>query len=343
MHHYAILAHPGHQRIYLDNARAIALLELAAVCQGTGVTILPDDQMIPGLPASLSFTTEQPLNHKTLAALAASSPFFALFEQLPGPLLRPIAVPEIHRFPQSLSQILKYTGKTNEQFTRLMINLAQSACQTDSAKPRLLDPMCGKGTTLYEGMMRGFDVEGIEINSKWTLEIQAYIARFLKTGRYKHKITKEKRTGSDGKKLADLYCVETAADKADYAAGRTQQFRLFPADTRLADRLLKKNHCDLLVSDLPYGVQHGNKSAMDSKLDRSALTLLSEALPAWFKVLKPGGAMVLSFNEFTMKYREVAPLLEQNGFTVLDQAPYNGYLHRVDQSINRNLIVAVKA
>ena len=39
----------------------------------------------------------------------------------------------------------------------------------------------------------------------------------------------------------------------------------------------------------------------------------------------------------------VAVVLEENGFKVLDEAPYNNYLHRVDQSINRNLIVAVKA
>ena len=44
-----------------------------------------------------------------------------------------------------------------------------------------------------------------------------------------------------------------------------------------------------------------------------------------------------------MKYDEVAIVLEKNGFKVLDEKPYHNYLHRVDQSINRNLIVAVKA
>ena len=44
-----------------------------------------------------------------------------------------------------------------------------------------------------------------------------------------------------------------------------------------------------------------------------------------------------------MKYDEVAIALEENEFKVLDETPYHNYLHRVDQSINRNLIVAVKA
>ena len=44
-----------------------------------------------------------------------------------------------------------------------------------------------------------------------------------------------------------------------------------------------------------------------------------------------------------MKYDEVAITLEENGFKVLDEKPYHNYLHRVDQSINRNLIVAIKA
>jgi tRNA G10 N-methylase Trm11 len=71
--------------------------------------------------------------------------------------------------------------------------------------------------------------------------------------------------------------------------------------------------------------------------------LLAEALPAWKKVLKKNGAVVLSFNEFTLKWKDLAQLFESQGWKVMDEAPFTGYLHRVDQSINRNIIVAVKA
>ena len=43
-----------------------------------------------------------------------------------------------------------------------------------------------------------------------------------------------------------------------------------------------------------------------------------------------------------MKWEEIADVLAKAGFKVLDEEPYVNYLHRVDQSINRNLIVAVK-
>ena len=106
--------------------------------------------------------------------------------------------------------------------------------------------------------------------------------------------------------------------------------------------LAKKNSCDILVSDLPYGVQHGSKNAKDPKLDRSPVELLKEAAPAWKAVMKQKGALVISFNEFTLKWKEAEEALTEAGFKVLDKEPYINYLHRVDQSINRNLIVAIK-
>ena len=54
------------------------------------------------------------------------------------------------------------------------------------------------------------------------------------------------------------------------------------------------------------------------------------------------GAVVLAYNEFTIKYDKLAAILEQAGFIVLRDEPYIGYLHRVDQAIKRNIIVARK-
>ncbi|WP_448549931.1 TRM11 family SAM-dependent methyltransferase [Thalassotalea fusca] len=342
MHQYVILANPGHNRIYFDAALTIAQSELTAILTSVNMDIVEFHEDDLGLPACISFSTKKPIDDQSLRALVASSIFYALFEVTDAQLLKPIKAPNIYTFPTSMSQILKYVGKTNEQFTRMMINLAVSACNTNSTTLRLFDPMCGKGTTLYEGFVRGFHVEGIEINKKWAQEIQTYVVQFLKKGRYKHKVVKEKRNGKDGKKLADCFSVETAVEKNAYQAGDVQNFKLFPADTRFANYLVKKNSCDIIVSDLPYGVQHGNKQTNDPKMDRSALQLLKEAVPAWKSCLKTKGAMVLSFNEFTMKRADVAEVLSDVGFTVLNDAPYINYVHRVDQSINRNLIVAVK-
>ncbi|MCV5372722.1 hypothetical protein OFD18_31535, partial [Escherichia coli] len=90
-----------------------------------------------------------------------------------------------------------------------------------------------------------------------------FIVKFMKNGRFKHKVSKEKRT-SGGKKVADGCVVEAAASKEDYLQGNLQTMKLYSADTRIADQVVKKNSVDVMVSDLPYGVQHGSKNAKDS-------------------------------------------------------------------------------
>ncbi|GAM58060.1 hypothetical protein JCM19231_360 [Vibrio ishigakensis] len=42
---------------------------------------------------------------------------------------------------------------------------------------------------------------GVEINAKWVQETQTFIVKYMKNGRFKHKVTKEKRTGAGGKRL----------------------------------------------------------------------------------------------------------------------------------------------
>ena len=341
MNNYAILANPGHNRIYFDTALIIARNEIKAIAAARDIEVKDIGERELNLPACICFSTEEPLSSKALKALAASSIYYAIFEIHEQGMLKPLVVEPFYTFPESLNQILKYTGKTNEQFTRLMVNLALSACKTGSDQITLIDPMCGKGTTLFEGMVRGFNVVGVEINDKWVQEIQAYLLNYLKKGRYKHSKNKERRT-KDGKRLSDGFTLETAATKEDFSNDKIQTLKVFPADTRQTQFLAKKGSCDILVSDLPYGVQHGSKNAQAPKLDRSPIELLKEAAPAWKQVMKPKGALVISFNEFTLKWKEAEEALTEAGFKVLDEEPYIDYLHRVDQSINRNLIIAVK-
>lgn len=338
---YAILANPGHNRIYFDTAMKIAYSELKAITKSRGIELKIYEEDL-GLPASICFKTNRKLEEEDFKALSVSSIYYAIFEILEDNLLRAITPVEYNTFPESLNQILKYNGKTNEQFTRLMVNLAISACETNSEKICLIDPMCGKGTTLYEGIIRGFDVFGVEINSQWTQEIYTYLLRYLKTGKYKHKSEKGKQSSPKGKKIAEYFKVITACTKELYNKKCMQNINVFNSDTRNTGILIKKESCDILVSDLPYGVQHGSKNEKDSNLNRSPLDLLKDCIPSWKKVIKVGGSVVISFNEFTLKYSDVEKVFESNGFKVLNEDPYINYIHRVDQSINRNLIVAVK-
>ena len=343
MNQYAILANPGHNRIYFDAAMSIAYSELKAITSGYEIELMEVEEGNIGLPACICFKTKEPLTAEILKAIGTSSIYYALFEIVEGGLLKPISPEDFKTFPESMTQILRYNGKTNEQFTRLMVNLAVSACETKAPVLKLLDPMCGKGTTLYEGLIRGLDVVGIEIDEKWVHEIETFIVRFMKTGKYKHRIQTAKIPGPNGKKMADSFTLTAAVEKEDFLNGDFQTMQLYSADTRKSDLILKKKSCDIIVSDLPYGVQHGSKNQGVSNMERNPLWLLQSALPAWHTALKAKGSIVLSFNEFTMKREDLAVLMEEKGFKVLDEEPYNDYLHRVDQSINRNLIVAIKA
>lgn len=342
MYQYAILTNPSHTRIYFDDALTIACLELEAMISASHIQITELEEGKIGLPACITFQTKEALTQQDMKMISSCSAYYALFEIVSDGLLKPMIIEDFRTFPESLTQILKYKGKTNELFTRLMVNLAVSVCQTGSKKLKLIDPMCGKGTTLYEGMVRGYDVIGIEINQPWVTEIQTYLVRFLKMGKYKHKVQKEKRSEKGGKKIADYWKLVTAHTKDAFYQDDVQNIELFSTDTRNADKLIKKNSCDILISDLPYGVQHGSKNANVKSMDRSPLELLKAAVPAWHYVMKSKGALVLSYNEFTLKYQDVAKLLEEQGFQVFDEKPYIGYLHRVDQAINRNFIVAMK-
>lgn len=341
MKKYMILANPGHSRIYFDTALKISISEIQAISnsKAMGISEIQNDSI--GKVPAISFISEKELDEDDFKALGSASIYYAMFEQLEGGLLKPIDVPDFHVFPESMVQILKYNGKTNEQFTRLMMNLGVSACKTRSEKLTILDPMCGKGTTLYEGFIRGYDVKGIEINDQWTQEISTYIVRYLKEGRFKHKVEKSKAS-FNGKKIAGINTITASEEKSKFIKGDVQSFQIFNGDTRKADLFIKNKSCDIIVSDLPYGVQHGSKSMDTVKMSRSPLALLKESLPSWYKTLKVKGSIVLSYNEFTMKYDEASQALEKAGFKVLNEYPYNDYIHRVDQSINRNIIVAVK-
>ena len=101
--------------------------------------------------------------------------------------------------------------------------------------------------------------------------------------------------------------------------------------------LLKKRPADLLVCDLPYGVQH---APQNGKKAESFPKLLERILPAWRRALKPGGAAAISFNTLTLRKDTLLTLLQSAGFTPLTEPPYDDFSHFVEQAVHRDFIVA---
>lgn len=337
---YALLAHPGHNKVYFEQSQPLHLMELQAVSGNQCEDAVW--QTLGGIPW-LTFRCED-MDEDLRRRLEGLSFCYGLFKQKGG-ALTPLE-PVLRRYLDGgMATMLKYSGKTNEQFTALMINLAASLCRTGSPRLKLLDPMSGKGTTLWEALSRGMDAAGVEVNGAWHQEASNYAIKFFENAHLKHKAERSSVPGEKGKRLADVLTVRFADSRQAWEAEEAHALTLVNADSQQAHRCFKHGSFDILVADLPYGVQHraapGGKSGKQSVDGADAL--LNAVLPAWVAVLKPGGAAVFSFNTHTLGRDAAAALCTRHGLQPMDQPPYGGYAHRVDQGIRRDLVAAVKA
>lgn len=345
---YALLILPSTNRVYADASVGLTMAELALFSDAVlgGRLAEPKEQKIGGV-SYVTFRVDAPgldgLTDADVAFLSNLSSVYALFE-LTGDLLRPVELHRLDRFDDDLITIQKYQGKTNEQFTKLLINatLMTSAFAPDmtTEKLALLDPLCGRGTTLNQALMYGWDACGIDIDSKDFDAYGAFITTWCKRKRIKHQ-AEAGPVRRDRQVVAKRLQVTLAAAKDDYKAGRTQRLDVVNTDTVRALEFFRPESFHLLVADLPYGVQHGSRTAAKG-LARSPLDLLAAAVPVWSRLLKPGGAIGVALNTFVARRDAAAQVFAESGLRVADERAQR-FAHRVDQAINRDILVARKA
>lgn len=250
---------------------------------------------------------------------------------LEGDLLRPLESARVPFLPEDLPEILKYKGKTNTDFTRMMINLSLCAGnQWQVLQPRIVDPLCGKATTLFCALCRGMDATGIETDGKSLREAADFAKKHLQYHRIKHSSSRGSLTLSGGKGVP-AECISIQNQE------KTAELCLICADTRQAGDLLRKKRANALVADLPYGVQHAPRE--NGRMDTLA-HLLEEALPAWRKALLPGCAAAIAFNTYTMKRSLLEKLAANAGFTLPDGL-YSDFSHWVEQAVARDVLIAI--
>ncbi|WP_019815863.1 TRM11 family SAM-dependent methyltransferase [Saccharomonospora saliphila] len=350
MPEYAILVLPSANRVYTDTAPRLLRGELAAF--GEAVLTTPvtatGTRTIGGVDY-VTLDTDGPLSDDDVVFLSTLSSAYALFE-VRGELLRPLTLTPVATFDSDLLTIQKYSGKTNELFTKLLVNLTvlatdrpadllRGARRPDQRRPpRLLDPLCGRGTTLNQAMMYGFDATGVETDGKDFEAYERFIKTWLRTKRIKHS-AESGVLRRDKARLGQRLDIEYGADKRAYKAGDTRTVTFYHCDTLRTDELLRPRSVDVVVTDAPYGVQHGSK-ARDESLSRSPRELLAAAIPVWTRVLRPGGALGISYNTHVLGRDELAGIVTDAGLDVVDSAGYTGLAHRVDQSILRDVLIA---
>ncbi|MEV7622944.1 SAM-dependent methyltransferase [Actinoplanes sp. NPDC089786] len=336
---YAMLLAPSANRVYADQAPRLATAELKAF---TSVLSTRPDEIgtteIGGVPY-LTFTADA-LTDDDVAQLSNLSSAYALFRR-EGDLLRPLTLAPLARYDSDLITIPKYAGKTNEQFTKLVLNLtilaSASAGKMLSGGLTVLDPVCGRGTTLNQALMYGHHAIGVELDGKDVDAYKAFLQTWLKRKRLKHTADLHP-VRRQGRKSARRLEITLAASKDDHKAGATQQVTVIHADTTQLDGLLRARCADVLVADLPYGVTHGSYEE-EGGLSRRPLDLLERAVPQWATLLRPGGAIGLSWNLKVAKRELAEDILIANGLTPVE---HDDVAHRVDQSIERDILIARK-
>ena len=348
MGRYALLILPSANRVYADASTSLTVAELEAfgrsVLGGRIAGAAP--ATIGGVPY-VTFTADH-IDTRDAALLANLSSVYALFRVEDGgnggPLLRPVELRPLDRFDDDLLTIQKYQGKTNEQFTKLLLNvtLLASGFATEmlDRKFAVLDPLCGRGTTLNQALMYGFDAAGVDLDAKDFDAYAAFIQTWLKRKRVKHHAERG-RLRLGGKVAGRRLRVSLAADAGDYKSGRTQHLDLVNADTARAAEFYKPETFDLVVADAPYGVQHGSRTAAKG-LARSPVDLLTAAAPAWARLLRSGGACGIAWNTLVARREQAAGILADAGLDPVECEPYLGFRHRVDQAIVRDILVARK-
>jgi hypothetical protein len=346
---YLLLRNPGHNRVYYLESEKLALAELTLT---TKRFEQPCDDIesidIAGINY-LSFTVSQVLSETDLKWLSNLSFIFALYQQSEDSAestLHPVELTPHSYVDPKISMLLKYSGKTNEIFTRMMINMGLVSSDfgiEDSIQ--LLDPVSGKGTTLFEGAVRGFDVTGIEMERKMVHDTTIFFKKFLEQDKFKHTLSKHAMYSSSTGSESFIQLFEYAKDKESFKAeGSRKHLALIAGNAIHSRRYFKAEKFHLIIGDLPYGISHGNRAKRKhNSLTRSPVELMETCLPEFHKILKTGGSLVLAWNKFVWPREDFVELLTSMGFQVLDSDPYDQFTHRVDQSIKRDIVVARKA
>src|SRR5262249_22779705 len=122
--------------------------------------------------------------------LSNLSSLYALFE-MNGEWQRPVELRRLDQFDDDLLTIQKYAGKTNEQFTKLLLNVtilsSAFAAEAHDRKLSVFDPLCGRGTSLNQALMFGFDAAGTEIEGKDFDAYRVFLETWLRQKRIKHR------------------------------------------------------------------------------------------------------------------------------------------------------------
>jgi len=282
-----------------------------------------------GGQAYLEYELRQDLDERDryeLGALAMTSAYFLSYAEaggVPGPFLQPIETGFTPALPAEMAMTRRYRGKTNELFTHFMCNIARFS-SAFASEPwsglRVFDPLSGGGTTLFTALMLGAEAAGVEQDDQDVKSSAAFVRQFAREQRIRVKEKQERL-----RKLGWRWTFDLGA-----APGRRCVLAL--GDTQESAALIAGFRPHLIVTDLPYGIQHS----------RPLFDLLNGGLPVWASLLPAGGCLVMAWDATRFNRADMASLVSaEPSLDVLERSPYDALAHRVDRVIKqRDVLVA---
>jgi hypothetical protein len=318
---------PQRSTQYADLAAALAPQELALSRLGSRLTAT--EPVVLGGQRYLRLSLAAPLDQQDLyeiGTLASISACFTLYEHLggiEGPFLRPIETNFAPAFPPDIVLTRRYKGKTNELFTHFLCNIARFSSAWANEpwdRLRIFDPLAGGGTTLFTALVLGGEAAGVERNAADVQSTTTFITQYCRDQGIRCAVLEER--------------LRKFGTRWTFTIGKTDLRRLVLArgDTADSAAFVAGFKPHLVVTDLPYGLQHHGE----------LLSLLHAALPVWTTLVPPGGALAFSWDATRFRREAMVDLVEASApLSVLDEPPYTNLGHRVDRAIReRDVIVA---
>lgn len=327
---YRIYLETDLNRVFTKSLPTIAAAELDVVLterhDASGTAI---DHVEEGRTSYLTFDHDGDVD-PLLESLAQLSATAAVFAEHAADALAPLALNERLDFGTELVTGQRYKGKTSERLTRLMLNLAIAANPAPSGGGwSLLDPMCGRGTTLNWALLYGGRATGLDVDRKALDDYAIFLEQWAKNNRFPHKMQRYKKNNSELRH----FDFTVASDRRRLATKTRPDISTFHAPAE-STSVRVAGH-EMVVSDLPYGIQHRARTR-DPRTPTEIGELVANLASRCGSWLQPHGSVALSWNVKSLPKVEMLRLLQDSGFS---EVPNVGFEHTVDRVITRDVVL----
>ena len=320
-------------RVFTRSLGSVAAAELDVVLtHALGVVDATIERVDEGRTSYLRFASSGDQN-ALVEAVAGLSSSAALFREHSPVSLEPIPFDDGLVFGTELVTAQRYKGKTSERLTRLMLDVARATDASRAPDRSLVDPMCGRGTTLNWALLLGIRSVGLDLDRRALDDYATFLQQWAQGHRYPHRMQRYKKQHSEGRH----FDFTVAADRATLDAKTGPDIRTFHAPA--ADPSTPVGKVSMLVTDLPYGIQHPARSGTTPG-PGSVGELVAEVSGRWAEWVRTGGSVAASWNVKSLRRAEFVALLDSAGF---EAVPTAGFEHQVDRTITRDVIVARRA